>query len=679
MEAESDNDNNSHPTRQLSDGSVQSDDSSNSSVHTEEDDDDDNDEYSDSDDEEKDDVNDQLKSNYSASSSEAVPPETRNEGVRTTRLSESITGTGIETEEKNSWYDLFEGEYMAYVIGGLIFLLVLINIALAIALPLKIKNNKPIGNWVYHPTSAPTSMLSTFSPTLPPGQVAVDPIEFFAVIGDEADNIPVETLQEDFSKALELLTTKILNNEKTTQNINEGGEYIVRHLEATAVKTPISVEVFADDCPDTLAFTLNLQEQEVLCVEAYADIVLITDDGDFSSDFNTDIKESIENGNLNEALEETGFNVTIEAIIAYHDGNHSSTLPTLAPNTLSAAIDQLQFLALIQVNPTVREFATVEFLEEEISWVLFDILMYVLMTPQDHNDYNTSLLMNAPIPVDVLEVECPDALFFFCVEATADIVLINDAHNITAEYNTAMQEAIEMGYLHDFLEYDPGLANMTIEVIYAADDNNLTAPSLALNKMTHPPAKSVDLIQFLVLIQEGQRNILEEYHGQQAWGIHGVVPNTTAQVLEFSISWVLYELLISVVMTPQDTHYYSNSISMSAPIPIDVLEFECPDASSMLCLKVSADIVLINDAGNDTTEFNTGMQEVIEMGYLHDSLYFHLGLNNTIETIYDADDNKLTAPSLAPTVSLAHTISLAPTVSSCLDQNVECHDDSESE
>merc|ERR1712183_361283 len=221
-----------------------------------------------------------------------------------------------------------------------------------------------------------------------------------------------------------------------------------------------------------------------------------------------------------------------------------------------------------------------------------------------------------------------------------------------------MQEAIEMGYLHDFLEYGAGLNN-TIEIIYAADDNNLTAPSLALNKMTHPPAKSVDLIQFLVLIQEGQRNILEEYLGQQEWAVHGVVSNTTAQVLEFSISWVLYELLISVVMTPQDTHYYSNSMSMSAPIPIDVLEFECPDASSMLCLKVSADIVLINDAGNNATEFNTGMQEVIEMGYLHDFLYFSLGINNTVETIYDADDNNLTAPSLAPSVSLA------PTVSSC--------------
>merc|ERR1712183_965533 len=240
-----------------------------------------------------------------------------------------------------------------------------------------------------------------------------------------------------------------------------------------------------------------------------------------------------------------------------------------------------------------------------------------------------------------------------------------------------MQEAIEMGYLHDFLEYGAGLNN-TIEIIYAADDNNLTAPSLALNKMTHPPAKSVDLIQFLVLIQEGQRNILEEYLGKQAWAIHGVVSNTTAQVLEFSISWVLYELLITVVMTPQDTHYYSNSMSMSAPIPVDVSEFECPDASSMLCLKVSADIVLINDAGNNTTEFNTGMQEVIEMGYLHDFL-LSTGLINTVETIYDADDNNLTAPSLAPTVSLAHTISLAPTVSSCLDQNVECHDDSESE
>jgi len=104
-----------------------------------------------------------------------------------------------------------------YIIGGGIFLLALI-IGAAVAIPLSLKGGgDDKTDAVDTPIAAPSI---SPSPTLPNGQVAVDPITFFAVILDgKVDNnnstntnITEESLEVDFSAAFDILAPQVLLN-----------------------------------------------------------------------------------------------------------------------------------------------------------------------------------------------------------------------------------------------------------------------------------------------------------------------------------------------------------------------------------------------------------------------------------------------------------------------------------
>jgi len=273
-------------------------------------------------------------------------------------------GRGDVMEKIKGWFakcgslldcsEVFRGKFKWYIIGGII--VIFIGIILAIALP---KNGND-GNddsatkkpWVVSrmpPTATPvipSTPTPTPMPSLPPGQM-MDVIIFFVLIPNgKVDSITEEELEIEFSAAFDILAPQVLFNttELKSENMTDSGDIkenqtIVekeeegndsarlrgrrrrgrRKLEALSVKTPCLVDVIEIVCPDNQSIL-----DTDLCVRGAADVVLITDDGTIDFDYYAALQVAIEDGELQEASDATGSNLTIVTL---------DIIPTPSPTT----------------------------------------------------------------------------------------------------------------------------------------------------------------------------------------------------------------------------------------------------------------------------------------------------------------------------------------------------------
>jgi len=174
-----------------------------------------------------------------------------------------------------------------------------------------------------------------------------------------------------------------------------------------------------------------------------------------------------------------------------------------------------------------------------------------------------------------------------------------------------------------------------------------------------------DVLALQVLLNATELNIDDESDSSD------FQENQTAVVVEQELNYLIVRL------RGRRRRRKLDASSVKFPVLVDVVEIVCPDtvpnSGSEMCVRATADIILITDDGTIGFDYYTAMEDAIEGGQLQTASY-STGSNLTIVTL-DKEDIITPSPtmSLSPTKSPRPTASLAPT-SSCYDKESNCED-----